>query len=170
MINGQDRRRTGRLPGQRGGRCHRRPDRFQRPFESTSRPHPALDEIASCCGSAAYPQAFEWPIRSSIPEHSPRLAGPPMPRRNCPWFVHEGREPKDHRRYWCPTVVSDRAHRGTCRRRVLHNPPWCSPGGTAPARSTNCPGGDHLDTSKTNPGCVHPRSGRWFNTLTSSRP
>ena len=53
MINGQDCRRTGLLPGQRGGRCHRRPDRWQRLFESMSRPHPALDEIAWCCGRAA---------------------------------------------------------------------------------------------------------------------
>jgi len=55
MINGQDCRRSGLLPGQRGGRCHRRPDRWQRLFESMSRPHPALDEIAWCCWRAAQP-------------------------------------------------------------------------------------------------------------------
>ena len=82
MINGQDRRRTGRLPGQRGGRCHRRPDRWQRLFESVSRPHAALDEIAWCCWRAAQPAGLRVGHSFQHPGCiSPSTCKAPTPRR-----------------------------------------------------------------------------------------
>ena len=147
MINGRDRRRPGLLPGQRGGRCHRRPDRWQRLFESMSRPYPALDEIAWCCWRAAQPagprvaHSFQHPGASL-----PRPAGPQCLLEIVHgWWSIEGREPTDGRRSGAPTAASDRPHR---RRPVLHNPPWCSPGGTGPSGQPTGRGGNCLESDE----------------------
>ena len=82
------------------------------------------------------PQDLEWPIRSSIQEHlSLGLQGP---NASSKLSMVGGRLRDESPRTTddtgaCPSVVSDRSYRGTGRRPVLHNPPWCSPGGTAPA-------------------------------------
>lgn len=149
MINGRDRRRPGLLPGQRGGRCHRRPDRFQRPFESTSRPHPALDEIAWCCGSAAQPaglrvgHSFQHPGSISpsacrAPNTSSKLSivgqfGRAQGRQAI-LVPYCGQRPSSSR-YW-PAACSAQSA-------VVPRPVEPRPAG-----STNWPGGDRLESDE----------------------
>ncbi len=116
MINGQDRRRPGLLPGQRGGRCHRRPAGGN--AYSSRRLVRTLLSMRSlgAVGVPHSPLAFEWPFRSSIPERlSLGLQGPQCLVEIVLGWSIEGRETKDDRRFWCPTVVSDRSDRGTGR-------------------------------------------------------
>ena len=171
MINGQDRRRTGRLPGQRGGRCRRRPDRWQRLFESMSRPHPALDEIAWCCWRAAQPAGLRVGHSFQHPGASlPRPAGPPTPRRKLSIVGQFGRA-QGRQAILVPALLRPATVLITvlaggvfCTSRRGVGPVEPGPSGQPTGRGGNCLESDEEDAAPPDPEVNLPRFGllvRW---------